>query len=275
MNSVVTGERPTLAHAERHTAWASVGRAHGGLLDDERATLHAGPWFNELPGPLRVAILGSARVRQVEAGTVLARRGDTASSWIGVARGALRLGTPLADGRDFTLDFVGPGQWFGDIALIDDRPLELDVLAHVPSKLLLVSKADLQRLVAGFDELGPGLLKLNCQRLRHMFRRFEELQTLPLPQRLARQVQRLAHQFGRPVGEGVRIDLNLSQTDLAAFVGGSRQRVNRTLRQMHVEGILRLGDTRMVVCKAAQLAEVAEGRHLLAEVVAATAPHGD
>ncbi|MES2098301.1 MAG: Crp/Fnr family transcriptional regulator [Pseudomonadota bacterium] len=272
MNSVVTEERLALPHAHRQVAWAAAGRAQPGLLDDERATLHAGPWFNELPGPLRVAILGSARVRLVDAGTVLARRGDTASAWIGVARGALRLGTPLADGRDFTLDFVGPGQWFGDIALIDDRPLELDVLAHVPSKLLFVSKADLQRLVAAFGELGPGLLQLNCQRLRHMFRRFEELQTLPLSQRLARQLQRLAHQFGRPVGEGVRIDLNLSQTDLAAIVGGSRQRVNRTLRQMHVEGIVRLGETRMVVREAGQLAAVAEGRHLLAEVSHAAEP---
>ena len=266
MNSVVTGERLEGAHAERPSAWSAVGRVQPGLLDDERATLHAGPWFNELSGPLRVAILGSARVRLVDAGTVLARRGDTASAWIGVARGALRLGTPLADGRDFTLDFVGPGQWFGDIALIDDRPLELDVLAHVPSKLLFVSKADLQRLVGAFGELGPGLLQLNCQRLRHMFRRFEELQTLALPQRLARQLQRLVHQFGREVDEGIRIDLNLSQTDLAAIVGGSRQRVNRTLRQMHVEGIVRLGETRMVVRRATELAAVAEGRHLLAEV---------
>lgn len=266
MNSLVTGERLALAHAQRQAPWSPVGRAQPGLLEDERATLHAGPWFNELPGPLRVAILGSARVRLVDAGTVLARRGDTASAWVGVARGALRLGTPLADGRDFTLDLVGPGQWFGDIALIDDRPLELDVLTHVPSKLLFVPKADLQRLVAEHDELGAGLLKLNCQRLRHMLRRFEELQTLSLPQRLARQLQRLAQQFGRPVGEGVRIDLSLSQTDLAAIVGGSRQRVNRTLRQMHLEGIVRLGETRMVVCDPGRLAAVAGGRHLLAEV---------
>lgn len=275
MNSLVTEERLALAHTDRlthaqsrHNGYASAGpsRAQPGLLEDERATLHAGPWFNELPGPLRVAILASARVRLVDAGTLLARRGDAASAWIGVARGALRLGTALADGRDFTLDFVGPGQWFGDIALIDDRPLELDVLAHVPSKLLFVSKPDLQRLVADFDELGPGLLQLNCQRLRYMFRRFEELQTLPLPQRLARQLQRLAHQFGRPVDEeGVRIDLHLSQTDLAAIVGGSRQRVNRTLRQLHLEGTVRLGDMRMLVLDDERLAAVAEGRHLLSD----------
>lgn len=273
MNSVVTQERQAFARAERHApAWPAAGRTEPGLQDDERATLHAAAWFGELPGPLRVAILGSARVREVEAGTLLARRGDTASSWIGVTRGALRLGTALRDGREFTLDFVSPGQWFGDIAMIDDRPLELDVTAHVRSKLLFVSKADLQRLAASFDELGAGLLQLNCQRLRHMFRRFEELQTLPLSQRLARQLQRLVHQFGRPVTEGFSVDLMLSQADLAAIVGGSRQRVNRTLRQMHLEGIIRLGETRLLVRRPNQLAAVAEGDYLLAEVSPSASP---
>lgn len=262
MNSIVTEERFALANEQRPASKSA--RIEPGLLDDERAMLHAAAWFGELPGPLRVAILGSARVREVEAGAMLARRGDTASAWIGVARGALRLGTSLRDGREFTLDFVGPGQWFGDIAMIDDRPLELDVVAHVRSKLLFVSKEDLRRLSAGFEELGAGLLQLNCQRLRHMFRRFEDLQTLPLSQRLARQLQRLVHQFGRPVTEGFSIDLMLSQGDLAAIVGGSRQRVNRTLRQMHVEGIVRLGETRLLVRRPNQLAAVAEGDYLLA-----------
>lgn len=267
MNGFVTGERRELAqaHWDSRARWPVAGRGQPGLLDDERATLHAGPWFGELPSALRVAILGSARVRMVDAGTLLARRGDTPSAWIGVARGALRLGSPLADGRAFTLDFIGPGQWFGDIALIDDRPLELDVVAQSAAKLLFVSKPDLQRLVTGFAELGPALLKLNCQRLRYMFRRFEEVQTLPLPQRLARQLQRLASQFGRPVDTGVSIGLALSQTDLAEIVGASRQRVNRTLRQMHVEGIVRLGETRLQVCDPARLDDVAEGRLLLAE----------
>lgn len=265
MNSFVTEERRELAQAqwESQARWPAIGRSQPGLLDDERATLHGGPWFCDLPGALRIAILGSARVRTVEAGTLLARRGDKASAWIGVARGAVRLGSPLADGREFTLDFIGPGQWFGDIALVDDRPLELDVVAQVASKLLFVSKADLQRLMAGFCELEPALLRLNCQRLRHMYRRFEELQTLSLPQRLARQLQRLVVQFGRPVDEGVCIGLALSQTDLAAVLGASRQRVNRTLRQMHLEGIVRLGETRLLVRQATQLAAVAEGRHVL------------
>jgi CRP-like cAMP-binding protein len=87
---------------------------------------------------------------------------------------------------------------------------------------------------------------------------------LPLAQRLARQLQRLVHQFGRAtIDGGMCVDLALSQTDLAAIVGGSRQRVNRALRQMHLEGIVRLGEQRLMVPDEERLADIANGRLLL------------
>ena len=107
--------------AERHTrpARPAVGASvHPGLRIDESADVLAGHWFATLSEPLRQAILSRARVRKVATGTPLAQRGETTASWIGVVRGAARLGTPLADGRCFTLDFIGPGHWFGDIAAV-------------------------------------------------------------------------------------------------------------------------------------------------------------
>lgn len=258
--SIAVSERSQIRVPQRpRPAWPA-GPVHPELRLDENASIQAGAWFADLSEPLRHAILGRARVRHVAAGTRLAQRGEAAASWFGVASGAARLGTALSDGRNFTLDFVGPSQWFGDIALIDDKPLDLDVVAHGPVTLLQVSKADLKRLVDGYDELRDALLQLNCQRLRHMFRRFEELHTLPLAQRLARQVQRLARQFGRPAAPGVCIELGVSQGDLAAMVGGSRQRVNRAWRQMHHLDIVRLGQARLLVLDEARLAAVADGR---------------
>lgn len=232
-----------------------------------------GNWLAGLSEPLRQAILGRARTRQVVAGTPLAQRGDAPACWVGVTRGAVRLGSSLADGRSFTLAFVGPGQWFGDIELIDDRPLDLDLIAHVDSTLQVVTKADLMCLIDAFDELRDALLQLNCERLRHMLRRFEELQTLSLAQRLARQVQRLARQFGRATPNGTSIELGVSQGDLAAMVGGSRQRVNRAWRQMQQLGIVRLGQARLMVLDSAALADVAEGR--VALVCTASAACGE
>ena len=260
-----------LALAERlplHSAsaprpvWA-IGPQHPGLRGDENAALQGGHWFAGLSAPLRHAILARATVRHVAAGDVIARRGDAHVSWIGVVRGAVRLGASLSDGRDFTLDFIGPGQWFGDIALIDDQASELDMIAHVAATLLVVPQSELRRLIATHDELRDAFLQLNCQRLRHVYRRYEELHSLTLAQRLARQIQRLAHRFGRPVAAGTSIDLPISQGDLAAMVGGSRQRVNGAWRQMRVLDMVELVRSRLVVRDEARLAAAAEGRILL------------
>jgi CRP-like cAMP-binding protein len=92
-----------------------------------------------------------------------------------------------------------------------------------------------------------------------MYKRCEERHALSLPQRLAKQVLRLARQFGRATTNGVRIDLAISQGDLASMVGGSRQRVNRALRQMQQLGVMQLGPQRLLVLDSAGLDAVASG----------------
>lgn len=241
----------------------ATGADSGMLRDDEFSALQSGHWFAGLSDGLRQAIVARARVHRVAAGTRISQRGDAAGNWVGVARGALRLGTALPDGRVFTLDFIGPGQWFGDIALVDSRAEDLDMVAHVPSTLLIVSKADMHELMGFSIEFRDALLQLNCQRLRRMVKRCEERHALSLPQRLARQVLRLAHRFGRATAGGLRIDLAVSQGDLASMVGGSRQRVNRALRQMQRLGIVQLGPQRLLVLDGDGLDDVASGATVL------------
>jgi CRP-like cAMP-binding protein len=230
------------------------------LCSDERSALQAGTWFASLSAPLREAVIASGRARRVRAGEVLVQRGSHAASWIGIVGGALRLGSPLSDGRSFTLDLLGPGQWFGDIAVVAQGANTLDAVAQVATTVLEVSRPDLRQLIDQSEELREALLQLDCRRLRYMVQRFEELHTLTLSQRLAKAVQRLAGRFGRQTAEGLSVELSLSQGELAALVGGSRQRVNRTLGQLQQLGILRSSNARLTVLDAARLSAVVEGR---------------
>ncbi len=257
MEAIATEHR--LAPHRAPGAWPMAANAASTLRDDELQALHNGRWFCELPEGLRQAIVGRARVQRVAAGARITQRGDAAGNWVGVARGAVRLGTALSDGRVFTLDFMAPGQWFGDIALVDQRTEDLDMVAHVPSTLLIVGKQDMHELMELSADFRDALLQLNCQRLRRVYKRCEERHALSLPQRLAKQVLRLARHFGRATASGVRIDLAISQGDLASMVGGSRQRVNRALRQMQQLGIMQLGPQRLLVLDSPGLEAVASG----------------
>lgn len=237
------------------------------LLESQR--IESGTWFAGLSTGLRQTILGLARVQQVRRGSCLLQRGELASDWIGVASGALSLSTSGRDGRVFTLELLAPGDWYGDIALIDGSPVDLDIVAQTHSTVLMVNRAALQQLLQEESELRHALLMLDCKRLRYMFRRLEELQTLPLAQRVALKLERLLRQFGRPPLVGMApdsarlIELALTQGDLAGLLCASRQRINGVLRQLQLQGILGGSHGRIEVLQPQRLAEVAQGRLVL------------
>jgi len=237
-----------------------------GLRPVEGQRVENGAWFAGLSAGLRQAILARARVQHVRRGTCLVQRGATATDWVGVAGGALALGTSWRDGRAFTLSLLGPGDWYGDIALIDNSPVDLDIVAQVHSTVLMVPRDALRELLQDQPELRSALLQLDCRRLRHMFRRLEELQTLPLSQRVALKLQRLLRQFGRPSADGSavqQIDLTLTQGDLAGLLCASRQRINGVLRQLQGLGILGCSHGRIEVLNPKRLADVASGKLVL------------
>lgn len=240
-----------------------------GLRPVESQRIEQGAWFAGLSAGLRTAILAEARVQHVKRGARLIERGSIATEWVGVASGALGLSTSWRDGRAFTMELLGPGDWYGDIALVDHSPVDLDIVAQVHSTVLTVPLASLQQLMTTQPELRHALLQLDCSRLRHMFRRLEELQTLPLSQRVAIKLQRLLKQFGRPPVMGVvptqarMIELSLTQGDLAALLCASRQRINGVLRQLQALGVLGGSHGRIEVLLPQKLADVASGRLVL------------
>ena len=224
----------------------------------ERSNIEAGSWFSKLSLPLRQAILERAAVRRLRDGALLGARGEPAEAWCGVAKGAVRISSVSLSGKQITLTYAEPGTWFGDISLFDGMPHTHDANAHGETALLMVRKADFHALLAQHVELYDALLRLNCRRLRLMFDVIEDLNTLPLAARLAKQIMLLARSYGVPQGEEIRIGLALAQEDLAQMLGASRQRVNQELKGFEREGALRIEPTRLVVLSKDKLLAIAE-----------------
>lgn len=263
---------PARAPAPPPASWSlpnTTGTRPLALRPIESQRVDAGPWFAGLTPLLRRAIFEVARVQHVRRGARLVQAGQVANDWVGVAGGALSLVSSGPSGKAHTLELLGPGDWYGDIALLDGSTADLGIQAHTQSTVLLVSRDALAQLVADHAELRPALLHLDCRRLRHMFRRWEEVQTLPLAQRVALQLQRLLRQFGRPVPMSAisdparQIEVALSQGDLASLLWASRQRINGVLRVLQAEGVLGSSHGRIVVLQPDALAAVAQGRRVL------------
>ena len=181
---------------------------------------------------------------------MISARGDPPEEWMACAKGAVRVSSTSLSGKQITFTYVEPGIWFGDVAILDGDTRTHVGYAHGETSILCVAKADFQKILATHVELYDALLRLQARRIRQLFGLVEDLNTLPLRSRLAKQLLHLARSYGVPSlhhGSETRIGLHLAQEELAQLLGASRQRVNQELKAMEREEILRIESGGLVV----------------------------
>jgi CRP-like cAMP-binding protein len=181
---------------------------------------------------------------------LITARGDPPEEWMACAKGAVRVSSTSLSGKQITFTYVEPGIWFGDVAILDGDTRTHDGYAHGETSILCVAKADFQKILASHVELYDALLRLQARRIRQLFGLVEDLNTLPLRSRLAKQLLHLARSYGVPSlhhGSETRIGLHLAQEELAQLLGASRQRVNQELKAMEREEILRIEPGGLVI----------------------------
>lgn len=231
------------------------------LTMEERAAINAGRWFSTLSPSLRHDILRCAYVKRYPDDALICARGDAPTDWYGVAKGAVRVSSTTLAGRLITYTYVEPGVWFGDVSLFDGDARTHDTYAHGPTTLMCVSRNDFFRILGLHTELYDALMRLQARRIRQLFGLVEDLNTLPLRARLAKQLLHLTRSYGVPeLGskQEIRIALHLAQEELAQLLGASRQRVNQELKSMERDGAIRLDPAGLVVCSSDALMHIAE-----------------
>jgi CRP-like cAMP-binding protein len=220
------------------------------LTMEEREAINSGRWFSSLSPSLRHDILRCAYVKRHKDGDMLAARGDPPEQWIACAKGAVRVSSTSVSGKQITLTYVEPGIWFGDVSIFDGDRRTHDCYAHGDTTTLNVAKADFKKILTQHVEFYEAMLRLQSRRIRQLYGLVEDLNTLPLRARLAKQLNHLVRSYGVPSlsdGKAIRISLQLAQEELAQLLGASRQRVNQELKQMEREQIIRIEPGGLVV----------------------------
>ena len=230
------------------------------LTIEEREAINAGRWFSSLSPSLRHDILRCAYVKRFRDGDLIAARGEPPEEWIACAKGAVRVSSTSISGKQITLTYVEPGIWFGDVAIFDGDRRTHDAYAHGETTTLNVARADFQKILSAHVELYEALMRLQARRIRQLFGLVEDLNTLPLRARLAKQLTHLVRSYGVPNladGSQMRIGLHLAQEELAQLLGASRQRVNQELKAMERESVLRIEPGGLVVLDRSALMQIA------------------
>ena len=234
------------------------------LTIEERTAINAGRWFSTLSPSLKHDILRCAYVKRHNDGDLIAARGEPPEEWVACAKGAIRVSSTSISGKQITLTYVEPGIWFGDVSIFDGDRRTHDAYAHGESTTLCVAKADFKKILANHVELYEALLRLHARRIRQLYGLVEDLNTLPLRARLAKQLLHLVRSYGVPClqhdGE-IRIGLHLAQEELAQLLGASRQRVNQELKTMERELAIRIEAGGLVVRNRELLMSISDADH--------------
>lgn len=220
------------------------------LSIEEREAINGGRWFSTLSPSLRHDILRCAYVKRYKDGELIAARGESPEEWIACAKGAVRVSSTSISGKLITLTYLEPGIWFGDVSIFDGDRRTHDAYAHGSSTIVCVARADFKKILTQHTELYEALLRLHARRIRQLFGLVEDLNTLPLRARLAKQLLHLVRSYGVPSlshAHEMRIGLQLAQEELAQLLGASRQRVNQELKSMEREEAIRIEPGGLVI----------------------------
>ncbi|PRX35984.1 Crp/Fnr family transcriptional regulator [Paraburkholderia sp. BL18I3N2] len=220
------------------------------------ALLGRSAWFRSAPAAMQAQLIEVGRVERLAAGQRLFTRGDSDDGLYCLLDGLMRIGAASPAGKEALLAVIEPVNWFGEIALFDNRPRTHDAYAERDSELFHVPRGALAALLERTPAYWHLFGLLLTQKLRLAFDAIEEAALLPAAQRVARRLLLMAGGYGEP--GALRRVLKVPQEDLAMMLALSRQTINQVLKQFETQGALKLGYAEIEITDLQKLAALAE-----------------
>lgn len=209
--------------------------------DEKRYWLARVPLFAGLDAREIGALVPAARSLTFRARQEVFHKGDPGGQLYVVVRGRLKALTTSADGDDVVFGIMGPGEVFGEVALLSESPRSATVRVIEKAELLVLDRRDFLAFLRKNPDAAVRLLGLLAERLKRASELVEDTQFLNLPVRLARKFVAFAERYGcDDDGGGLRIDLKLSQEEWGDLVGATRESVNKQMRAWSEDGLVRV-----------------------------------
>jgi len=204
--------------------------------------------FLETLTPEEAEDLGaSGRRRSYGAGVALFHEGDDAGSVIVLFGGRAKITVVGAAGREVILAVRGPGDLVGELAALVDAPRSATVFTIEPVDALIVAGSAFGAFLDRNARVALVILRMVAERLRYADEQQAQFATHDVVGRVAHRLVELTERFGVASGGDIALDVPLSQEDLAAWTGASREAVNKALQLLRSLRLLETGRRRVTV----------------------------
>jgi CRP/FNR family cyclic AMP-dependent transcriptional regulator len=213
-------------------------------------------WFSGLPPGDIVKIATLANPRHYSIGEIIHCKLDPAVGLYGIVDGRVRISSRNAEGREAVFSFMGPGEWFGHIGLIDGLPRTHDICAIQDTVILCIAHSDFRRLLEENLILYKHFALKLCELARLAFETIDEGTLLSLEARLAKRLIMLADHCGIAHAAGVLINQHLPQHELASILNVTRQTVNKKLADWRARGWIAIHYGQIVIIERNELEQL-------------------
>ena len=202
--------------------------------------LNETPLFEALSEDDAKALRAGVTDVELDRGQRLFSEGDTGDKLYIILAGKIKLTKAAPDGRENLLSVHGPGEMFGELSLFDPVPRTSSATAVTSAKLAGLAHDDMRTWLSTRPGVAMHLLQALAQRLRRINEVKADLVFTDVPGRVAKALLDLSDRFGVPTPDGVQVNHDLTQEELAQLVGASRETVNKALADFAARGWIQL-----------------------------------
>ena len=212
-----------------------------------RVPLFADMSVDELDRIVSVAI-----PRAFPKGVRVFHEGDDSDACYVVRNGDLRVTREHSDGRAIALATLGPGDFFGELAMLDGGSRSASVETLTDAELLALPAMDMRRVIAQHGDIAAKLIVALTRRLRETNERVSRQSFQTVPSRVAGVLNQLVAEESIPA-ERESITVRMTQADLAQLAGTSRESVSRFLATLERAGVVAVGRGRVTILEPRRL----------------------
>jgi CRP/FNR family cyclic AMP-dependent transcriptional regulator len=216
--------------------------------------------FQNFGRPILAELAATAAHRSFRKNATVIHQGDTPSYIYVIVHGTVRLSLPLSDGREFIFSDLGPGEVFDVSSLFTAQQSRMNAVSMTESDMLQIEIACVASLLERHANLAMELIPYFCQAVHDAQERLIDSTASLLPTRLASTLLRITKDpHGIEVSDYEPQAIRLSQTDIAAMVPASREKVNRCLQEWQRRQIVQCEQRMLTILDRECLESIALG----------------
>jgi CRP/FNR family transcriptional regulator, cyclic AMP receptor protein len=219
------------------------------------SVLRKHPIFCDLEPEALDQLCRYAKHTSLKRGATICSKGDPGNSLFAVISGTVKISISSPEGRNAILNLIGPGEVFGDIAVLDGQERTADATANTNCEIYIIDRRDFLPFVQSQPALAMKFIELLCGRLRRTSEQVEQLILQDLPGRLASALLGLTE---KRTLDSESWTIAITQQEISEMVGMTRESINKQLRAWAGRNWVRLEHGAIVVLDANSLRELAE-----------------